>query len=742
MAIPGNTLSSTTESIDPNTSGWTPKLNCTVGLGSGGRNGDGVLAVTSKAAGEMQVRTVSSYPVTAGTVYHTFADTSGSVPERIGIRWLTAAGAEISVTWSLTTSAASASWHRVSVAGAAPVNAVRAQVLLSSTPAAAGVTHYWENVYLGLPQRTTSNLLGFNTETTEIDASAWTPAVNATISRQAPPVSWSATAYTVGGHVTAITATAAGAASAVTVERSVVTPGTDYLAYTYLSPPTASSDTWIELRFYDAGGAQIAASRSSLVVTAIGWYRQRASAIAPAGAATCAVAAGIEGASAGQVLRLEQTAVIVAPTARAGTVVPYRNASFEQDAGGWTVTSGAATAARSTPWGLYGVDGSYVLTVTSATATASTLRSPLFPLTPGVGLNWRSEIYSQVTAGGWTAVRGIRWYDAGGTSLGLSSVASSAVPASGWWILTNDWVAPANAAQAAIEWTLTATGASSVLRLDVASLWPALPLQHVDVDDAAAAITLTLRELPIGYLITVYRTGQDGSQTLVRGPSGLLDKTAITSDLMVIEDYEAPLGVPVAYRIEIVPAAGGSIQIRTTETATIDPGDPQEAWLKDPGQPQRNTRVLVERAPDWSRPIEQATYRVKGRRNAVILSGLRGGLEGDLSIWTRTDDERSRLHWLLDSGNTLFWQAAPGMGVADMYVTVGEVTEGRIGGPAQEPWRTWKLPLVEADMPVSVGVGGTAGRTWQDVLTTFATWADVLNAYATGEDLLFDRRRG
>ncbi|MFK8844672.1 hypothetical protein [Streptomyces sp. Ac-502] len=742
MAIPGNMLSSTTESVDPNTSGWISKLNCTLSLGSGGRNGDGVLTVKSVAAGEMQARTVSSYPVVPGTVYHTFADSSGSVPERIGIRWLTAANAEISITWSLTTSAASASWHRVSVAGAAPVNAARAQVLLSSTPAAGNVTHFWENGYLGLPQRTVGNLLGFNAETTEVDSSGWTAETNATVSRQAPPVTWSATAYSVGGHVIAVTATAAGNASAISAERPVVTPGTEYLAYAYLNPPTAAADTWIELRFYDTSGAQVGVSRGSLAAPGTGWYRQRVSAVAPATAATCGVAAGIGGASAGQVLRLEQTSVIVAPTARAGTVIPYRSTSFEQDAGGWAVTSGAATIARSTPWGAYGVDGSYALTVTSATATASTLRSPLFPLTPGVGLNWRSELYSQVTAGGWTAVRGIRWYDAGGTSLGLSSAASSAVPASGWWILTNDWVAPTGATQAAIEWTLTATSASSVLRLDVASLWPALPLQHVDVDDTAAAITLTLRELPIGYLITVYRTGQDGSQTLVRGPAGLLDKAVITSDLMVIEDYEAPLGVPVAYRVEIVPAAGGSIQIRTTETVTIDPGDPQEAWLKDPGQPQRNTKVLVEKAPDWSRSIERAAYRVKGRRNAVILSDVRGGQEGDLSIWTRTDDERKRLNWLLDSGNVLLWQAAPGMGVDDMYVNVGETSEGRIGGPAQEPWREWKLPLTAADMPVTVGVGGTAGRTWQDLLSEFATWADVLGSYETGEDLLFDRRRG
>ena len=44
-------------------------------------------------------------------------------------------------------------------------------------------------------------------------------------------------------------------------------------------------------------------------------------------------------------------------------------------------------------------------------------------------------------------------------------------------------------------------------------------------------------------------------------------------------------------------------------------------------------------------------------------------------------------------------------------------------------------------MPVTAGVNGAAGRTWQDVVTEFATCADLLAAYATCEDLLLDRRR-
>jgi hypothetical protein len=151
-------------------------------------------------------------------------------------------------------------------------------------------------------------------------------------------------------------------------------------------------------------------------------------------------------------------------------------------------------------------------------------------------------------------------------------------------------------------------------------------------------------------------------------------------------------------------------------------------------------RVMVAKAPDWQRPVDQSTFVVRGRRNKVVLSGKRQGLEGDLNVVTRSDDERAALHLLLDSGNVLLWQAAPGLGVDDMYVNVAQANETRISTLAQETWRTWTLPLTQADMPIQAGVNGAAGRTWQDVLTEFDTWQDVLGTYATWEDVLLDRR--
>jgi hypothetical protein len=744
MPIPGNLLSPTTETIDPNTSGWTSKLNCTISKGTGGRvGGDGCLSVRSVAAGEMQARTVSSYPVAAGTVYYAFADTAGVSTERIGIRWLSWNGSEVSVTWSLTTMAASSGWHRVSVAGAAPAGAVQAQVLLSSTETAGSVSHFWENVYLGAPIRVLGNLLPFNTESSEVDASGWAAVVNATISRQVPVIAWSATNYTAGGQALSMTAVAAGNASILAVDRPTVTPGQEYLAYAYLQPPVITSQAWIELRFYDGVGNQIAATRSTLAppTPASGMYRQRVSAVAPAGAATCSLAAGLDGASAGQVLRLETVVIVAAPALQTGTVVPYADGTFEQGIAGWTVAAGAATIARTTPWGLSSLEGAYSLAITSATATSSTLRSARFPVEEG--LNWRAQIHAHPAAGAWsTATVRVRWYDADNTDLGASAGTTYSLPGTSWYALASDAIAPAGATQAAIEVVATASATGSVLHMDVVALWQVLPLTAVAAHSDAGYITLTLRDLPVDSVLTVYRVGATGSRTLVRGTGGLLDQTPITSDLLIVEDHEAPLGVPVSYRIEIRSAPGAPAATRSSDSVTLTLTDINTAWLKDPGNPQRNLKVLVEKAPSWQRPIEQTSVVVRGRRNKVILSGRRQGLEGDLAIWTRSDEERQRLHSLLDSGNTLLWQAAPGMGVDDMYVSVAQINENRVGQLAQEQWRAWTLPLVEQDMPVTTGINGAAGRTWQDILTEFATWEDVRDAFDTWEDLLLNRRRG
>jgi hypothetical protein len=180
---------------------------------------------------------------------------------------------------------------------------------------------------------------------------------------------------------------------------------------------------------------------------------------------------------------------------------------------------------------------------------------------------------------------------------------------------------------------------------------------------------------------------------------------------------------------------------RNSSVITLDVSDVNLCWLKDPGNPQRNLQVMVKTAPDWADPIQQTAHKVRGRQNAVVLSDSRGGQEGSLVVWTRSDEEREALRWLLSSGNVLLWQTAPGMGEDDVYVNVGPVARPRVSTVATEAWREWTLPLTEADRPVTTGVNGSSDRTWQDVLSGFATWQAVLDAYPTWEAVLLDQRK-
>lgn len=743
-SIPGNLLASGTSAIDPSTSGWQSKLNCTLSLGSGGRNGDGCLALTATAAGEMQAQTTTAYPVVAGQTYYTFADASATAqPERIGIQWLNSSYVAVgSITWSLTTTSASSGWHRISVAGPAPVGAVRARVILSSmSPSAAGAVHFFENVYLGPPIRSTGNLLSFNGESGgEVDLSSWAVESNCTLTRTVPAVSWSVGWYYAGGHQLTLTVTGGGNASILCTERPGVDPGQDYTAYAYLNPPTLAASTWLELRFYDANANQVGVSRGQLAASSTGWMRQYVSGRAPATASRCSVAIGIDGAAAGQTVRAETVVVGLAPVLRTGSVLPYSDASFEQGVSGWTTASGVATLARSTPWGAYSYNASYSLAVTSSTATTSVIRSPIYDVPAAAGLPWRTELYAAVTAGGWSMTRSLRWLDSAGVLISTTSGGAATVPTGGaWWWLSNSFTAPAGAVKVQVEYTLTATATNSVIRLDRVALWQDEPWISAEPQDDIAAITVTMRDLIAGDEVSLYRVAADGVRTLVRGSLGLVDRQVTNGDLMTIEDYEAPLEAPVSYQAEVrSPGATTVREYHNTEVVRLTHDDANMVWLKDVLEPQRNLAVVAKTPPSWSRSVEQGEFRVRGRRNTVVLSDVRAGLQGELEVITRDDGERQHLHWLLNTGHALLFQAAPGMGVDDMYVSVGEAGENRVVSYAREPWRTWSLPLTEVDRPTG-GSAGSAGRTWQDIRVENATWGDVLAKYDTWLDVFLNR---
>lgn len=746
MAIPGNYLSPTTESMDPGISGWTTKTNAKVSLGSGGRSGPGLLTLTSVTSGEMQARTVTAYPVTVGQTYQAFADAYATTqPERIGIQWLTTANAEISVSWSLVTDSAPASWRRIAVGAAAPVGAAYARVLLSSmSPSTAGVIHYFENVYLGLPQRYPLNLLSYNAESGgEVDASAWVAESNGTLTRKVPPLEWPADWYYAGGEVPALTVTAAGTASARCIERPAVEAGQEYIAYAYLNGPTATSTSWIELRFFNAAGTLLTQARSTISQTATGWFRQIASGIAPAAAASAEIAFGITGASAGQVVRgdgftikIRTTDVLSSIPAR--NVLPAADSDFDMGVGAWTLTSGPGTIARSSPWG-GGLRSAYALSLAAPTAGTTVLTSARYPITGGEQYRFTSN--AKAVSGSWQYAATARYYDATNTLIGTDVGGSTTLSSTGvWWLISYSWVTvPANATQVDVTLTLIGANASGQVLIDEIQLYSALPGAEAIVHGEEAMAEVVFRYLDAAKTLTLYRVTPDGARTLVRGPNGLIEQITLVDTQYTVQDYEAPLGVPVSYQSEQRSTTTGAVSGRSsTEPVTVPAPDRTMIWLKDPLEPMRNVLLQARLPlPTFQRPIEQAKNAVLGRRNPVVFSGVRGGEEGDLALFTRDPAERRALDWLLDPGHVLFVQAGPDAGWPDRYLTVAESTNAPDTSD-EDLWREWVLPVAEADRPTG-GQAGSATRTWNDLLVENATWGDVLARYKTWLDVLLNR---
>jgi hypothetical protein len=125
---------------------------------------------------------------------------------------------------------------------------------------------------------------------------------------------------------------------------------------------------------------------------------------------------------------------------------------------------------------------------------------------------------------------------------------------------------------------------------------------------------------------------------------------------------------------------------------------------------------------------------VHGRRLPVVISDVRGGRTGDLTVVTETQADKEALDWVLASGGPLLLQWPPGWGEGDMYVSVGDISQAPIVDYAEFHDRTWTLPLTEVDRPIG-GVTGSADRTWQTVKDTNETWADLLAGAATWLDV-------
>ncbi|WP_405620239.1 hypothetical protein [Streptomyces sp. NBC_00076] len=727
MAITGNLLPANAESAETDGSAWSALVNSTNPLrGTGGTLGSYCLSFKSVASGDVQIGLAARVTVTPGAEHWACASVfppGAGAQSRIEIRWYTSGGSLISTSQGPLTTPPSVTWHQVGVVATAPATAATANVVVRPTATAANQSWFADRVFLGATVRSTGNILPWNTETIEADRSGWGASTNCTLDVSTSSYNWYQSML--------LTSSASGdcLARSLISEAPAVTPGVEYVAQAQVSPGVSGLAFAMQIRWRDASGAEIAISSAPYAPTTGQWTRCSVVATAPAGAVTARVGLAPTATATGQQWVYDR--IVMAPTSAlmtAGNLLPYNTSDIEQDASGWTVTGG--TKAQTTEQVLGG--GYSLKLVADGGDLVATTTAPVGGVQEGLGYQFAPCVYKPSTRVYQTR---IEWLNADGVAVRTRWQSWSGA-AGGWAVASMGDLAPEGAVSVRLSLIIPDATAGEIWYLDRAE-WRIGGLTVKAEAAGGGGAAITVRGLTTGgptYTWSLVRIVTGRGTEPVRGWSGDLLAQSVVGDIAVAADYEAPLGVPVQWRA-ILTDAGGVVRLSyTSDPVTLD-AEITDVWLKDPGLPQRSCKVTVATPlPTWATPARQSVSRVQGRRLPVVISDVRGGKSGDLTVVTETTADREALDWVLSSGSSLLLQWPPGWGEEDMYVSIGDVQAAPVVDYSEFHDRTWVLPLTEVDRPIG-GVTGSADRTWQTVKDDGSTWSEVLSGATTWLDV-------
>lgn len=249
-------------------------------------------------------------------------------------------------------------------------------------------------------------------------------------------------------------------------------------------------------------------------------------------------------------------------------------------------------------------------------------------------------------------------------------------------------------------------------------------------DNVNGQIQITVENVGIYDNLQVFRI--PGANPLDPGvPVRGADNIALTGSVeFILFDVEAPLDSPFYYRAVL----DGTSQVQTLTTVQIDT-DGRTFWIKDVILGASSSKVQVESMSDVVTPTRQlAVLNVIGRANPIIITDVRQGRTGTLTLTSQTSDDITQIRNLFASGNVLLFQCPLAANFPDMYFVPGDVTESWNGGYASNTVHSFSFPFIEADGP-STSAFVSNGNSWL-LVTQFDNWADVAASRSTWEQVL------
>lgn len=239
-------------------------------------------------------------------------------------------------------------------------------------------------------------------------------------------------------------------------------------------------------------------------------------------------------------------------------------------------------------------------------------------------------------------------------------------------------------------------------------------------------VGITITGLGIGAsVVSVWRTA-DGERNSVRGA-----RRAPMNDAAYVIDYDAPLGRPITYEVEVISGPSGASRV-TSSAVTVDS---LTGWIMDPLVPQ--SAVSVSGGLDASGPYLRSSalsaleyqadiqvFNIMGSDKPLALFGQRMAERNlDTSMGVRSAAENARLKGLLRSTAQLLFRPLPSWGEFEL------------------PGTLFLANATATQLPVNVSWGGDL--TWWDlksdvvaapairVLTATFTYGDVALLFST-----------
>lgn len=215
----------------------------------------------------------------------------------------------------------------------------------------------------------------------------------------------------------------------------------------------------------------------------------------------------------------------------------------------------------------------------------------------------------------------------------------------------------------------------------------------------------------------------DGVESMVRTPG-----VAYAGQLSIVEDHEAPTGVPVSYRVEWLDESGDVVDsARATAPGVLKDAPGSYVWLSDPLQ-QDARRVLMSSETDQERPYETPVADAYGFSAAFAHTahGTRRHGERSFEVLCSSPEEHVWVGQVL-AGPVLLRVPSWRLMLPMLHGVPRDVVE-RAPRRREDPWLSfWTFSVLP-----SRGPGASVllpRRTWRDVLAEADSWDDLADQY-------------